>query len=227
MTVALRKTLNLAAFAGVALLVAAPTARAQSPSPASQARFVQMLLNRNAAAIQHQFNAINRQNALVAQQQNLANLVPANMAQARQICNALERIGNAIFHLNQQLEPGKFRIIGFLNQTGQILQQLSTQIPPGSKFFPLLQQAEQTFAQQVQEGQTIINRPPATPFVPSIACDLLGITPEQMAMGMRGMRGIMGGTMTTRHTAHVTSRATAAHRNSRATALSIRRTRRP
>ncbi len=179
MIAALRRPLFLAVFAGGSLLVASPQARAQSPNPAGQARFVQMLLNRNARAIQHQFNYIHRQDVLIGRQQFLASLVPANPAQARAILNQLQRIGFGILQLNNLLEPGKFRIISFINQTATALAQLNQVVPPNSRFAQLLDRANQTFAEQVQEAQQIVNRAPATPFVPSVAANVLGVTPGQ------------------------------------------------
>jgi len=179
MIVAPRKLVLLALFAGSTLLIAAPPARAQSPNPAAQARFVQMLLNRNAKAIQHQFNIINHENSLVSRQQFLANLVPANLPQARHIYQQLQNIGRQIVAINAELEPGKFRLISFINQTAGAISQLNQIVPPNSRFSPFVQQANQTFAQQIAETQQIVNRPPATPFVPSVAANVLGLVPGQ------------------------------------------------
>jgi hypothetical protein len=185
----LRSCLWLAALAGCAWLVGSTRAQAGSLSAGEleqrqvqqQERFVNMLFGRKDQALQHQLNTVNREQQLVAQQQALANIVPSSASQARAILHQLEHIGLQIQHINNAFPPAILRLENLLAQINTALTRLEqvTPIHPNvaAQLFAFEQQANIRFNQELEavEGE-IINRPPATPFVPSQASDFLGMS---------------------------------------------------
>jgi hypothetical protein len=174
-----RHLFALASLVAAALLITPASAHAQSPDAARQKEVVSQLLKRNAARIQHQLNYINRQDFF----NNLFQRIrPGNPGREAALCNLLT---NIVERFNGVLNPAKFKLISALAQLEQAIEHLANQATPGSPLAAFVKQAQQTFAEQLQEANIIIQRPPATPECPS----------QLMAAGFPGLTRTSNGTV--------------------------------
>jgi hypothetical protein len=166
MIVGLRGTLVPALCASAALLFTSAPGRANACADA-QCRYVKMLLHRNQLAIQHQLKYINAQDQWIAKQKALAAEVPTTPQEAARINRQIKAAGIVIQKFNQLLEPAKLKLVAFMVQTNNAIIKLKELAPPGSAYEWCVTSSEETFKKQLEQAQNIINRPPATPFVPS------------------------------------------------------------
>lgn len=126
-----------------------------------------MLLHRNALAIRHQLRYIAAQDSVIARGTALKSIEPTTQHQVDVINRQLRQINAVILRYNMLLQPAKLKLIMFMTQTAAAIDKLGKLAPSGSSYNQCYQDSLNTFKDQIEQAQEIINRPPATPFLPS------------------------------------------------------------